>query len=379
MNLATRIVLFALAASAGVTLLGSQPTPSLTFIVETWQLANGGVDPGNKSSAYLDLNLDGEHSAGAMKYHTTFLAYDGNREVDRYTGDFGVYSNLITDSEWIVFTAWIEMQLGDTESTLRIGQLASDETFYTSDTGGLFLNANFGALPTVSANTSAPIYSVGSGGIEIVSPTRNGYAAFGAYAGDPGPGDEDDHGFNWRAGGDAGYTFIGELGWNYALGQIGKGVFKAGSYLTTGEVELFESGNTDKGNHAFYAVFDQQIASIGEAPVHGFLRYGFNPLEDRSVVENYLDFGAAISRFLPQRPNDTMGIAFSRMSFSKDYIFQQRASGESVNERERVVEFSYQATIGENWSAQFSAQWIEPPHRSEEDALLFGLRLVSEL
>lgn len=375
----TRIGQIALAFSTGVTLLAGQPTPSLTFIGETWQLAKGGVDPGSKSGGYLDLSLDGQHSASAMKYHATVLAYDGNREVDGYTGDFGVYSNLITDSEWTVFTAWIEMQISDTESTLRIGQLASDETFYISDTGGLFLNANFGALPTASANISAPIYSVGAGGIEITAPSRNGYAAFGAYAGDPGPGDADDHGFNWRAGGRAGYTFIGELAWNFALDENKKGVFKAGAYLTTGEVELFEAGNIDKGNHAFYAVLDQQIASIGEAPVHGFLRYGFNPLEDRSVVKDYLDFGASLSRFLPKRPNDTMGIAFSRMSFSKDYISQQRVSGESVNERERVVEISYQAAIGENWSAQFSAQWISPPHRSEEDALLFGLRLVSEL
>jgi len=372
---------FQIAVVAAVSPFASEaetPNISLSAIVETWQLASGGIDQGNKSGAYLDLNFDGSLSEGAARYHATVLGYAGNREVEDYTGDFGVFSNLITDSEWIVFTAWIELDHKASNSTIRIGQFASDETFCVSETGSFFLNGNFGAIPTVSANISAPIYSVGAGGIEITTSLDNGYIALGAYAGNPGPTDASNHGFEWQAGGADGYTFIGEWGWRYAFADDKKGVLKIGSYLTTGDSERFDSNETVNGNHAFYAVVDQAIAQIGNAVVNGFLRYGYNPLGERSVVTRYFDLGTTINHIIPNRPQDTLGLALSRTSFSENYLRERRNDGARANDNETVLELSYQAPINETISAQLSAQWIGTPHSAEKDAFIFGLRIVSE-
>ena len=128
-----------------------QPTGALTL--EGWSLFDGGVDAGESSLALLHLGSDfsfGDKTHGQVG---AFL-FSGDDDVDSFTGDFGVYSNVITDSRYILFTAWLQSDFQD--SYFRWGQLAVDESFFVSETGSLFINGNFGAIPTVSANVAAP-------------------------------------------------------------------------------------------------------------------------------------------------------------------------------------------------------------------------------
>jgi len=112
--------------------------------------------------------------------------------------------------------------------------------------------------------------------------------------------------------------------------------------------------------------------------VNGFLRYGYNPLGERSVVTRYFDLGTTINHIIPNRPQDTLGLALSRTSFSENYLRERRNDGARANDNETVLELSYQAPINETISAQLSAQWIGTPHSAEKDAFIFGLRIVSE-
>ncbi len=321
--------------------------------------------------ALLDIGADftlSEKTEG----HIGFFGFKGDRDVDAFTGDFGVFSNIITDSKAILFTAWLQHSFD--HSQIRFGQLASDESFYVSETGSLFINANFGAIPTVSANVSAPIFSVGAAGLEWLQHSDTGYWQIGAYAGDPGPGDEDDHGFKWKAGGEAGYFMIAEKAWNYQTGNEWKGVFKIGAYYHSGRFESFAQDTRRDGNHAFYAIVDQTLAD----KLSLFARVGINPKTDRSVVSRFLDLGFNWSGLIENRPNDTFGIAYSHTEFSKDYLQARQRAGDPVRSNERVFEMTYAAGLAGNWIAQPSLQWILNAHETSKDALVAGIRVSTD-
>lgn len=344
-----------------------QPSGRLTL--ECWSLFDGGADTGESSQALLHLVSDFAIGQATQAHLGAFL-YSGDNDVDAFTGDFGVYSNAITDSRYVLFTAWLQSEFQS--STIKWGQLAADESFFVSETGSLFANANFGAIPTVAANVAAPIFSVGSAGVEYRYNGRQGYYQFGAYAGDPGPGDKNDHGLGWEAGGEAGYFFIFERGVNYRLSPERSGMAKIGSYYHTGSFESLRLNDSPEGLASFYAIVDQAITDIGR----GFVRLGYNPDSERSVVTHYLDVGSTWQTFPNSRPRDLFGIAYSYTRFSNDYA---ELEGLVSNSRsEQVLEFTYSTEIVDGWNLQPTLQWIIDPVNAAEDAFVGGLRLFRD-
>lgn len=344
-----------------------QPTGALTL--EGWSLFDGGVDTGESSLGLLHLGSDftiGDKTHG----HVGALLFSGDNDVDSFTGDFGVYSNVITDSRYILFTAWLQSDFQD--SSFKWGQLAVDETFFVSETGSLFINANFGAIPTVSANVSAPVFSVGAAGAEYRHNGNHGYLQIGAYAGDSGPGDKDDHGFNWKAGGQAGYFFILERSLDYKLNPSQPGTIKIGGYYHTSQFESFETNRSSKGLASIYGVIDQKLSES----LSFFVRAGFNPNSERSVVTRYVDAGAAWRPFSETRPQDIMGIAYSHTRFSDSFAKSETLVSNSRSEQ--VLEITYSAQLAGEWMMQPSLQWIIDPTNATEDALVGGLRLFRE-
>ena len=344
-----------------------QPTGALTL--EGWSLFDGGVDSVESSLGLLHLGTDfalGDKTHG----HVGAFLFSGDNEVDSFTGDFGVYSNIITDSRYILFTAWLQSDFQD--SSFRWGQLAVDEAFFVSETGSLFINGNFGAIPTVSANVSAPVFSVGAAGAEYRHNGNQGYLQIGAYAGDSGPGDKDDHGFNWKAGGQAGYFFILERSLDYQLNPSQSGTIKIGGYYHTGQFESFETNRSFKGLASIYGVIDQKISES----LSFFVRAGFNPESERSVVTRYVDVGTAWQPLSETRPQDIMGIAYSYTQFSDSFAKSETLVSNSHSEQ--VLETTYSARLAGDWMMQPSLQWIIDPINATEDALIGGLRLSLE-
>jgi len=344
-----------------------QPTGALTL--EGWSLFDGGVDTGESSLGLLQLGSDfsiGDKTHGNVG---AFL-FSGDNDVDSFTGDFGVYSNVIPDSRYILFTTWLQSDFQD--SSFKWGQLAVDETFFVSETGSLFINSNFGAIPTVSANVSAPVFSVGAAGAEYRHNGNHGYLQIGAYAVDSGPGDKDDHGFNWEAGGQAGYFFILERSLDYKLNPSQSGTIKIGGYYHTGQFESFETNRSSKGLASIYGVSDHKLSES----LSFFVRAGFNPDSERSVVTRYVDVGTAWRPFSETRPQDITGIAYSHTRFSDSFAKSEPLVSNSRGEQ--VLEITYSAQLAGEWMTQPSLQWIIDPINATEDALVGGLRLFRE-
>ena len=345
--------------------LSVKPTGSLTL--EGWSLFDGGVDTGESSLALLHLGSDFSFGEKTHAHVGAFL-FSGDNNVDSFTGDFGVYSNVITDSRYILFTAWLQSDFQD--SSFRWGQLAVDKSFFVSEVGSLFINGNFGAITTVSANVAAPVFSVGSAGAEYRYNGQQGYFQFGAYAGNSGPGDRDDHGFNWEAGGEAGYLFILERGLDYQLNASQSGTIKIGGYYHTGRFESFETNRSSTGLSSLYGVIDQKLSGS----LSFFVRAGFNPVSERSVATRYVDIGMAWQPlFGKTRPQDLMGIAYAHTRFSNSYVESENLVSNSRSEQ--VLEITQSIQLNEEWMMQPSLQWIINPINATEDALVGGLRL----
>jgi len=373
MNAILRVRLGAFFIMAAATCLQGNPEtvsvqPYVNISLDGWTLLDGGTGSGERSFGLVDAGLDFVLTE-RLEGHIGGFVFAGDRDVDGFTGDFGVFSNTITDTRYNVFTAWLKQSFNDFH--IRFGQLASDETFYVSEGGSLFLNSNFGALPTVSANVAAPIFSVGSAGVELGQRLENGYFQAGAYAGDPGPADRDDHGFKWNAGGDAGYFFIAERGWSLNAIHSAESQFKLGAYYHSGRFDAFSNASARNGNSAIYAITDQPISES----VTLFGRFGYNPDSEYSVIEHYLDIGLNWQGVFGNRPDDTLGVAYSHSRFSSAFRNSVAAEEGRLIGNEQVLEVTYQAGLAEGWQVQPSLQYIINPLNATEDTIVAGVRL----
>lgn len=350
--------------------------PYASLAAESFYLADGGNSSGWHSAALLDFGFDAS-LAPDLQGHVTFLGYGGDREVDAFTGDFGVFSNLITDSEIILFTAWLQQSLD--KGYVKFGQLAADESFMVSENALLYLNSNFGPLPILSGNTAAPIYSVGGAGIELYQEIGSGYWQAGIYAGDSGPGDADDHGLNWRTGGEAGYIIINEFAWSYTMTERFPGILKLGAFYASGDFDHYTDNTIASGNYGIYVVWDQEVASFDNgATANLFSRIGISPQEDRNTVSKYGEIGINFNGLLPGRPQDVLGFAYSYTSFSNDYRNSLALEGANVTSNEQVFEATFLTNMAENWSFQPNLQYILNPHSGAENVLLGGVRVVAD-
>jgi porin len=97
---------------------------------------------------------------------------------------------------------WLEQEIG-TWASLRIGQMAVDSEFLTSNYAGLFVNATFGwpAITAAALPSGGPAYplSTPGAGIRINAPALPLTLLLALFNGDPaGSGDEDPQRLNRR-------------------------------------------------------------------------------------------------------------------------------------------------------------------------------------
>lgn len=344
--------------------------PYAVFATEVFANVDGGLRDGTTAPGLLDfgVELDLEKLVGWQGGGftvTAFAAYgdDGSAE---NTGDFNVTSNLFTDTDFNIFNLFLSQTFGDGFAYIKAGQIAVDDDFMISEPGELFVNSAFGPLPTESGNTGAPIFPLSAPGIYgRIHPTDAITVHAGIYAGDAGPVQSDNHGFDWRTGGAAGWVSFAEV--NY---QYGPGVAKLGGYHHTGEFTDFSNGLTDKELSALYFVLDHRFveANGGIPGWSGFIRGSTVVQDERATVHHYLDGGLVLDHVFT--PDDALGLAVSHTVFGDDYL----AATPGVTSSETVLEATYQIAISDHWMIQPDLQWILDSHTARNDALVIGLR-----
>ena len=385
---------------------------TLDYVAETFGVLSGGPERRATYEGRLAFSVDNSLEKlvgwrGASTHVTVFQIHNEGRNAADVAGSIADPSNIDALPTTRLFTAWFQQDFNSIAS-LRIGQLAADDEFFTSDTAGGLLNGTFGWGNNLAANMTngGAAYPLATPGVRLqVMPTDNLTLLGGVFSGDPaGANCTDDaqqcnrHGTTFSFSG--GSTWIGEAHYavNHGMTAAGlPGVYKIGGWYqtadfadqrygvdATGAVVLLSDPTADgplnhSGNWGIYGVADQMVWRGGERSVNLFARVGYSP-SDRNVVAWYFDAGAGFKGLLPGRADDVLTVGASYAKISDDASAADTNAGNVVRDYEFLFELSYAAQITPWWVI---LQYIVHPNGGQnpndatqafDHAFLAGLR-----
>ncbi|HVJ51248.1 MAG TPA: carbohydrate porin [Aliidongia sp.] len=326
-------------------------------------------------------------------------------------------SNIEAGRSTRLFDLWVEQVLFQGMVSVRAGQIAADDEFFTSQYAASFVNATFGWPALMSSNlpSGGPAYPLATPGLRVsVAPTDELTFSAAVLNGDPagaGPGDpqqRDASGTAFRF--DDGAFAIGEA--SYAINQQKDAsglpaTFKLGAWYHTGKFadQRFDDAGlslaapnssglpaTHRSDYGVYAVIDQSVwidPDNADRNIGLFFRAGGSP-PDRNEVSLYADAGLNFKGLVAGRTDDVFGLAAAvvRIGSSARALDAdiRRFGGldTPVRDSETVIEMTYRYQVTPWWSVQPDIQFIRhpggsvslpaDPTRPIPDALLFGMR-----
>jgi porin len=399
---------------------------TLQYINEGFSVTSGGIYEKSSYEGRLEFSVDTNLEKfmgwrGASTHVTLFNIHSGNddKNVAYNVGSIADPSNIDAHATSRLFTAWF--QQGDPEKdwfSVRIGQLAADDEFFTSDTAGGLINGTFGWAGILAANITngGPAYPLAVPGVRVqVNPLDSVSALVGVFSGDPaGPNCFTDaqvcneHGTRFSLYG--GSLWIGELHYKVNQGEnaVGlPGIYKIGGWYATADypdqhfgldgtgavVSLGVDPTADPirrdGNWGLYAIADQMVWREGDRSVNLFVRTGFSPA-DRNLLSWYIDGGIGFKGIVPGRPNDALTFGVAYADISNDAIAADvdalavNGPPSFIRDYELVFEVNYAFQIAPWWIVQPDFQYIVHPggnvaHPDDPtvlvgDAAVFGIR-----
>jgi porin len=375
------------------------------YIGETFGVVRGGVKRGaiytGQASVGVALDFDRMLGWTGAKAYANALQIHGRGASERLLGDnLMTVSNIEARPTTRLYRLWFEQSLFGDLASLRLGQIAGDDEFITSDTAGGLLNGTFGWPLLTAANVrgGGPAYPLPQPGVRLqVKPAADLTLRAAAFSGNPGgrdcpSGDPqrcDPHGVKFPFSGGTFWIAEGEYAVNRGKGAAGlPGVYKLGFWRETGNFPDQLTGALDRrGNWGIYAILDQAVwrrPGSDEQGLNVFLRTGGAP-SDRNLISFYADAGIGFRGPFDGRPDDvaTLGAAYGNISSRAARADRLADPPIPVRDYEAVIELSYKATIVPGWTVQPDLQYImhpggnvEHPSRPEPipNALVLGLR-----
>lgn len=376
----------------------------LEYIGEGMSIADGGIRTGTTYEGRVELSLDFDFAKllkweGGSAHVSIFNIHNGNnRNAADYVGSLSDPSNIDALRTTRLFTAWVQQDFG--MGSFRIGQLAADDEFLSSDTAGGLINGTFGWANLMSANlpSGGAAYPLATPGARLQLNFGSEVAMLvGVFAGDPAgkdcyrndpdanPQQCNRHGLEFSTSG--GTFWIGEL--QYLLNQEEdarglKGVYKVGAwYHTAGFADMrygldangaivsladpsVASDIRHDGNYSVYGVIDQQVWRGADASASVFVRGGFTP-KNRNLVSWYIDGGVGFTGLIPGRGADvlTVGAAYSHISDDAADLDRDTLALDGppypIRDAETVYQVNYIAQLTPWWTLQPNVQYISRP------------------
>lgn len=339
------------------------------------------VDPGTA----LDLkSWDGASLfVNALYPHGTSLSQSRVHDLN------GV-SNIDAYDAFRLDEFWFEQAFAKALS-LRLGLLAADTEFFACNSGSLFVNSCFGALPIISLNFNAPVYPLTAPGVRLaIMPSPSLTLRVGAFNGDVGSQNlTNQHGTRLSFHADAGALILAEG--VYQTSGTHPGNYTLGGFYHSGRFEDVQgNGQFHRNDFGLYAVLDQVLYTrasrtarkdAADGPtqaLNGFAGAGVTAPEDRNLVSFYLEGGLTykglFSSWFPSRHQDVCGMACSYTRIS-DKV--PPAPGAEVNPRHEIVlEASYQVVLSPWLALQPDIQYVINPGATSRspNALVIGAR-----
>lgn len=393
-----------------------------TEISEVQGVVSGGVKTGAlyRGRLELDLDLDLGQLAGL---DNTVLHASAYWIHGRGLSDNNLDNNLLTVSSieavrtLRLFDLWVEHGFFDSALSVRLGQIAADDEFITSQYTGNFLLASFG-WPVIMAQAlpgGGPVYPLATPGIRVRGALSDSVVLQaglfnGNPAGSPGAVDPqvaDITGTRFEVG--VSPFIIAEFAYTPAAGgdAAAQGTaYKFGAWYQGGgfdDLGLDRTGRSladpassgvprrHDGDFGFYGIADMLLYREPGTDDHGlgaFLRIGGTP-GDRNLVNFYTDGGFAYKGPFASRGDDivSFGISFANISGQAEQLAHdlQRFSGSNAHasDHEAAIELDYQMTLAPWWTVQPDMEMVfHPTVRPDAttplprvgNALIFGMR-----
>jgi porin len=405
-------------------------TYGINYIGEGWSSSGGRED----NTTYLgrleilvDADLEKLWGAKGLTFHVNGYQIHG-AGLEKYLGyPLDYISSIEALPSTRLFELWVEQKFGE-RLAVRVGQLAVDSEFMTSESGGKFINSSF-AWPAIWA-TDLPnggnSYPLATPGARVKFDMTDKLTFLGAiYNGNPAGCvdgqrcnrngtdfrlqdppfvvEEIQYKYNQRAkdgGKDSekkGKEKDKEKGEASADLFSLPGVLKFGAWQHFGnfrdvysgtliDADLCVSPRGFWGNYGFYALVDQQIYRLASDPENGvfvFARIAGAP-SDRNIVSFYIDGGVFFRGFVPGRSEDTFGAAQTYVHISGDardadrYIADYADPSYRVRSFEAVAEVFYKFQIAPGFAVQPDLQYMWNPGggiAENKDAVYGGVRV----
>ena len=317
-----------------------------------------------------------------LGFHADFHWWQGSRPTQRLIG--GLIAMALSDWEAAatlrVFNLYLRQAFDGDRFVVKAGQIAADTDFMISRYGGVFLNAAFGDLPSQNLNLDAPVYPLAAPGVFISARPLDWLTGrFGAYTGDAGDDVAGNHGFGWRVGSNAGYTFFSELAASAPAGRL-PATYTLGGIYDTGGSAQFGTGVRRTAHYELYLIVDQAlIANDRGDPVVGvFASISGSPQDARNVVGLYAGGGNRALRHRCRRARRTCSASPCRCCASRTISRPTRTRhGRRSAAGETVLELTYQIALAPWLVVQPDAQFFFDPPFSRRDAQAIGAQVVA--
>ena len=355
---------------------------------------SGGLRTGAVADGLLELDLDVDLKTAlglpGGSLHLGGFDIHGPSLTRNYTGDLSTVSSIDAYDTIRFAEYWYQQTLWDERFSLKLGQFFTENEFYYSDYGNLFICGTFGAFTFLANNFPfAPNYPMSAPGARVLlRVVPDVFDLRGAiYSGSTLSESENNRSFPHIAGRDGVFT-VSEAVYllNHRKDARGlPGTYKFGAFFHSrydGELNA-NPRSIDRSEYGLYLVGDQTLwrkevdsDNKSKGPAFGvFARLGYAP-EDVSFVSRYAEGGFNFNGLFPGRADDIFGVGVTHSNISDVASRLSARAGGPRYDAETVIETTYSVSVEPWLKLQPDFQYIIEPgaRQGAHDAVVLGLR-----
>ena len=393
----------------------------MTYTGDLQANTRGGIKQGAVYDSLLQpqLDIDFQKLIGwpGLTARFAVVALSGPVLSEGYVGNLINVSSIAGRPAIRFYNAWLQQSFAGDAFSIRAGIMNADAEFFTSQTASLFVNSTFGwpGLLGIDLPGSGPAYPLSGPGVRLkLQPTPQLAVMAAVFSGDP----TGHNGSNSPSVLQPDGTVVSFNGGVFAIAEAdlslnqekdAKGIpitLKIGGWYHS-STHFFDQRFDNEGlslanpasdgvprehdgNWGLYGIVDAMLYASPRGDGSGlsaFARIAGAP-DEQNLVSFYVDAGLTYKGLLPQRKDDTLGIAvaYARISNrARSLDLDMRQFGDlsvPIRNQEIVLELSYQAQITPWWTLQPDLQGILNPGgrvanadgHVRPDALVVGLR-----
>jgi porin len=357
----------------------------------------GALRDGTKSISHLDIKLkmDFEKAFGwtGSSGMLNVISDAGHGLNGEHVGSFLGVSNIEVPfpTTTRIFQAWVQQSLGNERLFVLAGIYPVDSEFQVLDSAGVFIKPEYGPTGDFSLTRGPSIFNNAAFGIrtKVQSSDKTTYAQWALMDGIPNDPNHPKRTSVRFDDGDGAFNML-EAGW---LPEADNEQFTGHAKLALGlwgytvrEDDQRDVANIDAGNMTGSARKHRQKGGylLGERTVLRmdddrfltvFARYAWTDGYS-SPLKNTLNLGVHVKGAISSRPDDVLGLAWSRASTSARWRDAQAVNNIATEQAETALELTYRYVVTPWFAVQPNYQHIVNPGATDgtSNARILGAR-----